>query len=1353
MIGKPSVSAALTRSLLALLVLIVGAAHAAAQTALITARTPSRGSTSGGTTVEVLGANWFDFFGTTVTIGGAAPGCTGTSQPTNVVIHSLSRITFVTPARPGATAAAPCTITITSPGIVRNIPFTYVARTRTAVASARKPVFSYNGQYVAFESRFALAANDTNGLVDIYVRNRNTGAVRRVSVSSIGGQALGGESTSPAISADGRFVAFQSRATNLVAGDTNGLMDVFVHDRDADGDGAFDESGATATERVSIGSAGASPTAPPPAQAIGGDSADPAISGNGRYVAFHSAATNLLGGTTDGNTATDVFVFDRLRRQTRRASTNRSLVVPDGHSRNPAMSLSGRFVVFESLANNIAGGRPTVGTPPVPASDIFLHDRDPDEDGLFDESNAIDTVLVSVNPCGTPLTNHSIEPSITYDGNYVVFATVAGNAKVNGNCVAIDANSARDIYIWDRLGDPPTLRRLSEPSNGSDLPGASGAPVLSGNGNLLLFRTQAVNAGAAVRGAIVDASHDGKSTTGEVPSPTDDTPPPPDIPPPPPTGSTEEPSTSGDGNTTGNTVEPDPGTGGGEPVVELEETPEDADGTPFIAGLSPASGPTAGGNVVEIQGANFVEGQTTVWWNNQELPGAQVEVDTPARINVTVPFSNFAGSVAVRVIVNGEASNEAEYSYGAGLTAPSITSFSTTPASNPASGPVTGDTLVTILGAGFSSPIVRFGSFPGTVTSSTANSITVRTPIVPNAGPVPIVVQNGNGTTTASSSPFTFTFAQAVAAPGAITLLNPNHGPAGGGTAVTITGTNFVPGATVTFGGAAATDVQVLSNTQIVAVTPAGVESSTADVIVTTAHGSSPAQQFQYDPLVAPVLTCNLTSNDADGDGAADTWETQYGFNPADGTDGALDPDSDGFSNAQECAALTHPRGNYTRYLAEGATGSFFDTRVVLANPGVTPARVLFRFQTQLGAVVRHFLTVPATSRRTIDLRLLAGLESANVSTIAESDVQVVLDRTMRWDQQTRVGAHADSSSAAPSLTWYLAEGATHGSFTLFYLIQNPSQTQAAQVRIRYLLPTGGPIEQTLTVNPNTRATIAVDERPGLAETDVSGVVESLNAVPIIVERAMYSSAAGLFAAGHDSAGVTSPSLEWFFAEGATGSFFDTFLLMANPNASVANVTATYLLPSGATVTRPYVLQPNSRITINVQEQAPELAGTTVSIRLASTNATAFLAERSMWWPHGQAWFEAHNAPGATTTGTRWGVADGEVGVLPEDTATFLLVANTAGVAASVRVTLLFETGAAASQDFTVPANARFTIPVVTSEAPPSATYMRVPRGTRFSAVVESLGGTPIVVERAMYWNAGGQLWSAGSDLLATKLQ
>ena len=446
-----------------------------------------------------------------------------------------------------------------------------------------------------------------------------------------------------------------------------------------------------------------------------------------------------------------------------------------------------------------------------------------------------------------------------------------------------------------------------------------------------------------------------------------------------------------------------------------------------------------------------------------------------------------------------------------------------------------------------------------------ANSITVTIPVESTVGPVPIIVTNGNGAVAVSSTPFLYTFAPVTAAP-VMQPLTPDRGPVTGGTAITISGANFTPGSTVTVGGVPATDVQVFGNTQIVAVTPAGAEGP-ADVVVTTANGASvptPQTTFSYEAVAEAVLTCNLTQNDLDGDGAADTWELQYGFNPGDPTDGALDPDNDLQTNAQECAAGTHPRGLYARYLAEGATGAFFDTRVVVANPGVTPAHLLFRFQTETGAVIRAFRVVPAQSRRTIDARLLAGLAAANISTVVESDVQIVVDRTMRWDQVSRFGAHAESSAPAPSLVWYLAEGATHGNFDLFYLLQNPSPTQTAQVQIRYLLPSGSPILQTLDVLPNTRATVYVDQQPGLGAIDVSAVITSLNGVPIIVERAMYSSAAGTFAAGHDSAGVTSPSLDWFFAEGATGGFFDTFLLLANPNGSPANVHATYSAAVGA---------------------------------------------------------------------------------------------------------------------------------------------------------------------------------------------
>jgi hypothetical protein len=486
---------------------------------------------------------------------------------------------------------------------------------------------------------------------------------------------------------------------------------------------------------------------------------------------------------------------------------------------------------------------------------------------------------------------------------------------------------------------------------------------------------------------------------------------------------------------------------------------------------------------------------------------------------------------------------------------------------------------------------------------------------------------------------------------------------------------------------------------------------------------------------------------DQDLDGVPDAWETQYGLSSSDASDGALDWDGDGRTNLQECQDSTHPRGLYTRYLAEGATGSFFSTRVAIVNPGLMPARVLFRFLTSSGVTVPYVAVVPGGRRHTIDLETLAGLESANISTVIESDAEVVIDRTMRWDQATRGGAHAEASVPAPALRWYLAEGATHGAFDLFYLIQNPNLTSAASVRVRFLLPSGAPIEQFYTVAANSRFTLPVDGVAGLEATDVSAVIDSLNGIPVIVERAMYSSAAGVFAAGHNSAGVTSLSTQWFFAEGATGSFFDLFLLFANPNASDAQVRAVYLLPNGTTVSKDYTVPANRRRTINVAFEDPKLADTAVSATLTSLNGVPFIAERAMWWPHGPAWHEAHNSAGSTVTGTKWAVADGEQGAGAEATQTYLLVANTSAAAAHLRVTVLLENGAPLIREYTVAGNSRFNVPV--------GSDFSLPAGTRFGAIVESLGATPaqIVVERAMYWNAGPVIWAAGSNLLASKLQ
>jgi hypothetical protein len=273
-----------------------------------------------------------------------------------------------------------------------------------------------------------------------------------------------------------------------------------------------------------------------------------------------------------------------------------------------------------------------------------------------------------------------------------------------------------------------------------------------------------------------------------------------------------------------------------------------------------------------------------------------------------------------------------------------------------------------------------------------------------------------------------------------------------------------------------------------------------------------------------------------------------------------------------------------------------------------------------------------------------------------------------------------------------------------------------------------------------------VDTIPGLEATDVSSVVSSTNGVPIIVERAMYYSRDGqVFRAGHASAGVTAPATTWRLAEGATGSFFDLFVLIANPSATPADVRMTYLRPSGAPIHRTRTVAPNSRLTVYVEHEDPALADTPVSTVVESTNGVPIVVERAMWWPTpGDAWQEAHNSFGATQSAIAWGFADGEEGLPPVNTQTYFLIANDNPTPALVAVQLMFESGPASTRHYTVPANSRFNVPV-RQEFPEAM-------GRGFGAFIISMGtpGVPIVVERAMYSDANGVVWAAGTNALGT---
>jgi Tol biopolymer transport system component len=293
---------------------------------------------------------------------------------------------------------------------------------------------SADGRFVAFDSTASnLVPGDTNGKADIFVHDRQTGQTIRVSVASNGAQA-NGHSFTPTISADGRFVAFRSDASNLVPRDTNNDSDVFVHDRDADGNGIFDEPGGIRTIRVSVASNGAQASGPSPFLAL---SSFPSISADGRFVAFNSTATNLVAG--DSNDKLDVFVHDRDAPggiQTTRVSVASDGSQANNHSDSASISADGRFVAFRSSASNLVA-EDTNGT-----GDIFVHDRRTGQ-----------TIRVSVASDGAQANGQSFSPSISADGRFVAFRSEASNLVANGTVDCSTLPPRACAFVHDRDAD------------------------------------------------------------------------------------------------------------------------------------------------------------------------------------------------------------------------------------------------------------------------------------------------------------------------------------------------------------------------------------------------------------------------------------------------------------------------------------------------------------------------------------------------------------------------------------------------------------------------------------------------------------------------------------------------------------------------------------------------------------------------------------------------------------------------------------------------------------------------------------------------------------------------------------
>jgi Tol biopolymer transport system component len=323
------------------------------------------------------------------------------------------------------------------------------------------PAISGDGRFVAFSSEASnLVDGDMTGVRHVFVHDRNTGTTTRVSVDSFGVEG-NGFSFTPSISADGRFVAFSSFATNLVEGERNDLRDVFVHDRQT-----------AATTRVSVNSAGG--------QALddmeGDGSFAPSISVDGRFVAFESSATNLVAADTNGSN--DIFVHDQLTGETTRASVASDGGEANGESNHPSMSADGRYVAFVSFATNLVAGDMGV-------RDLFVHDR----------QTAI-TTRVSLDSSGAPADRDSRENSISDGGRFVAFRSSATNLA------AADTNRVDDIFVHDPQTGVTT--RVSVDNQGVQGNFVSERPSISADGRFVAFASRASNLVAGDTNGVLD---------------------------------------------------------------------------------------------------------------------------------------------------------------------------------------------------------------------------------------------------------------------------------------------------------------------------------------------------------------------------------------------------------------------------------------------------------------------------------------------------------------------------------------------------------------------------------------------------------------------------------------------------------------------------------------------------------------------------------------------------------------------------------------------------------------------------------------------------------------------------------
>ncbi|MCD4700058.1 MAG: S8 family serine peptidase [Phycisphaerae bacterium] len=401
------------------------------------------------------------------------------------------------------------------------------------------------------------------------------------------------------------------------------------------------------------------------------------------------------------------------------------------------------------------------------------------------------------------------------------------------------------------------------------------------------------------------------------------------------------------------------------------------------------------------------------------------------------------------------------------------------------------------------------------------------------------------------------------------------------------------------------------------------------------------------------------------------------------------------------------PGESFFSYLAEGFTGSGFETFVLIQNPNDSIANLNVSYFLESGGVIERQHSILANSRYTI-----ATQNSAEVgpdlafSTRLDSDIPVIIERAMYFAN----GGHNTIGVSNPASTWYLAEGFTGAGFETFILIQNPNGTDVV-ANVTYMLDDGTVLACQHTIPADSRYTIAAQnaEEVGLDQAFSTKVEASQ---PVIVERAMYFQNGG-----HTTIGVSSPASTWYFAEGFTGAGFETYILVQNPNSAAVVAYVTYMLDDGTVLVRQHTITANSRYTIAAQNA--EEVGWDQAFSTKVEAGQPVIVERAMYYQNG-----GHTTIGVSDPASTWYLAEGFTGAGFE---TYLLIQNPNEAAATVYVSYMLDDGTVLERQHVIAANSRYTI----------ATQNAEEAGWDQAFSTRVIADQDVIVERAMYFVNG----------------